>query len=354
MKKSSKLLALFVVLSVIVSLVCLPISAVDVEQGRTTNQTFVFDDVAGVSGVITYSNPDMIASVTARTNATGEVSKDAFFLYSDEAEEGRFSFTLSIKVSPKAKANETCVITLTYDIFNEKGEEIQSNLVKTVAIKAVPATSNADYSKLEEQIALAEVLVEKDYTPASWAAFEVAFANAMSARTSTNQNTIDAAADALEAARLALIKLDYSKLAAALAEVDAYYETNELTNILKQFVEAVMLGNELLENGGDQEDLDATAAKILELLDALKKALSEVGETEYVEVPVEKEVIVEKEVVVEKEVEKIVEVQNNLWLVLFIITAVLLVAAVAVLVVLFVKKKNTEKDMMSAPGNIED
>jgi anti-sigma-K factor RskA len=115
-----------------------------------------------------------------------------------------------------------------------------------------------------------------------------------------------------------------------------------------------MLGNELLENGGDQEDLDATAAKILELLDALKKALGEAGETEYVEVPVEKEVIVEKEVVVEKEVEKIVEVQNNLWLVLFIITAVLLVAAVAVLVVLFVKKKNTEKDMMSAPGNIED
>ena len=170
----------------------------------------------------------------------------------------------------------------------------------------------------------------------------------MSARTSTNQNTIDAAADALEAARLALIKLDYSKLAAALAEVDAYYETNELTNILKQFVEAVMLGNELLENGGDQEDLDATAAKILELLDALKKALSEAGETEYVEVPVE------KEVVVEKEVEKIVEVQNNLWLILFIITAILLVAAVAVLVVLFVKKKNTEKDMMSAPGNIED
>lgn len=352
MKKSSKLLALFVVLSVLVSLVCLPISAVDVEQGRTTNQTFVFDDVAGVSGTISYSNPDMIASVTARTNATGEVSKDAFFLYSDNAEEGRFSFTLSIKVSPKAKANETCIITLTYDIFNEKGEAIQENLVKTVAIKAVPATSKADYSKLEEQIALAEVLVEKDYTPASWAVFEVAFANAMSARTSTNQNTIDAAADALEAARLALIKLDYSKLAAALAEVDAYYETNELTNILKQFVEAVMLGNELLENGGDQEDLDATATKILELLNALKKALSEAGKTEYVEVPVEKEV--EKIVEVEKEVEKIVEVQNNLWLVLFIITAVLLVAAVAVLVVLFVKKKNTEKDMMSAPGNIED
>ena len=134
------------------------------------------------------------------------------------------------------------------------------------------------------------------------------------------------------------MKLDYSKLVAALAAVDSYYDTNDITTLLEQFVEAVMNGNKLLENGGSQKDVDDAAIAINNTLAALKDALANAGETkvEYVEVPVEK--IVEVEKTVEVPVEKIVEVQNNLWLVLFIIVAALFVVGVVAQVIVYVKK----------------
>lgn len=347
MKRTNKLLALFVVLSVVVSLVCLPIAAAnatEVAQGKTQNIAVIFQDVAGVDGSISYSNPDMFASVNAvvSTNASGEATKDAFYLYSDEAESSRLSFVLTVKVSAKAKIGETCTITFLYDTYDENGKVIAENLTKTETIKVVEASSNIDYSKLNEQIAIADLLVEKDYTADSWEVLVKALEAAKNAKTSKNQSVVDGAADALEAARLALVKLDYSALVAALAEVDAFYGTDETTSLLKQFVEAVMLGNKLLENGGSQVDIDATAAKILELLDALKEALNGVGETVIVEKEVPGETVTQ--IVTETvQVEVEVPVQNNLWLILFIITAILLVAAVAFLVVKYVQEKGTGK-----------
>ena len=344
MKKSSKLLTLLVVLAMLVSLFCLPVSAVDVEQGKTHNATVSFDDVAGVDGKISYSNPDMFTSVSVKvsTNATGEATKDAFLLYAADAKETRLSFVITFKVSPKAKTNESCAVVITYNTFDENGNAIAKNLVKTINIKAVEAKNNVDYSKLNEEIALAEILVEKDYTAESWAVLANALALAKNARSSNSQSVVDGAAAALEAARLALVKLDYSALIAALAEVDAFYGTDDMTSLLKQFVEAVMLGNDLLENGGSQDEIDAAAAKILELLDALKEALKNVGDGEivYVEVPVPGATVTE--IVTETvQVEVEVPVQNNLWLILFIITAILLVAAVAFLVVKYLQERGT-------------
>ena len=340
MKKSSKLLTLLVVLSLVFSFACLSLSAVDVEQGRTYNSNISFDDVAGVDGKISYSNPDLFTAVTAKpyTNSKGEVDKDAFLLNSADAEKTKLGFALTFKLSAKAKVNETCVVTITYNTWDENGNAIEKNKVQAITIKAVEAKNNVDYSKLDEQIALAEVLVEKDYTAESWAVLATALANGKSARTSNSQSVVDIAADALEAARLALVKLDYSALIAALAEVDAYYTTDDVTALLENFVEAVMNGNYLLENGGSQADINEAAKTIRETLAALKAALENVGETKIEYVEVVKEVEVEK--IVEVPVDKIVEVevQNNLWLVLFIILAVIFVAGVVVQVVIYVKK----------------
>lgn len=338
MKKSSKLLTLLVVLSLVFSFACISLSAVDVEQGKTHNVNISFDDVAGVDGKISYSNPDLFTAVTAKpyTNSKGEVTEEAFLLNSADAEKAKLGFALTLKVSGKAKVGETCVITITYNTWDENGNAIEKNKVQAITIKAVEVKNNVDYSKLNEQIALAEVLVEKDYTADSWAVLEIALANAKSARSSNSQSVVDNAAEALEAARLALVKLDYSKLVAALAAVDSYYDTNDITTLLEQFVEAVMNGNKLLENGGSQKDIDDAAIAINNTLAALKDALANAGETkvEYVEVTVEKPVEVEK--IVEVPVE--VEVQNNLWLVLFIIVAALFVVGVVAQVIVYVKK----------------
>ena len=344
MKRTNKLLALFLALSVVLSLVCLPVSAtgikLEVAQGKNQNISVVFEDVAGVNGTISYSE-EIFATVNGvlSKNVEGEVTKDKFYIYSDDAEEGNVSFVLNVRVNSNAKVGKTCVITFTYDSYDADGKVIAEDQEKIVTVKVVAGDSKVDYSYLEEQIALAEVLVEKDYTAETWSVLANALTAAKSARTSNNQAVVDAAAAALEAARLGLIKLDYSALIAALAAVDTFYAEDELTGILKQFVEAVMLGTDLLENGGSQADIDATAAKILELLDALKKALDNAGDIQYVEVPVPgatETVIVEKTVQVEVEV----PVQNNLWLILFIITAILLVAAVAFLVVKYLQDRD--------------
>ena len=345
MKRTNKLLALFLALSLVLSLVCLPISAADVKlevaQGKNQNIPVVFDGVAGVNGTISYDNEDLFAAITPilSNGVEGEVTKDKFYIYSGVAEEGKLSFVLNVKVNKNAKIDKTCVITFLYDTYDENGNVIAENQVQTTTIKVVAGDSKVDYSYLEEQIALAEVLVEKDYTAETWTVLANALTAAKSARTSNNQAVVDAAAAALEAARLGLIKLDYSALIAALAAVDTFYAEDELTGILKQFVEAVMLGNKLLENGGNQADIDATAAKILELLDALKEALDNAGDIQYVEVLVPGETVtVTETVTVEVPVE--VEVQNNLWLILFIITAILLVAAVAFLVVKYLQDRD--------------
>ena len=65
MKKTNKLLAMFLVLSLVFSFLCLPISAaVPAAQGKTAVVTFTFEDVAGVNGSISYSNKAIFASIT--------------------------------------------------------------------------------------------------------------------------------------------------------------------------------------------------------------------------------------------------------------------------------------------------
>lgn len=62
-----------------------------------------------------------------------------------------------------------------------------------------------DYAELEKQIARAEALDEKKYSPASWENMQKALAAAIEARNATVQSEVDAAAAALKAAIDALV-----------------------------------------------------------------------------------------------------------------------------------------------------
>ena len=359
MKKTNKLLAMFLVLSLVFSLLCLPVSAAKtVPQGKTATAVFTFEDVAGVSGSISYSNKALFSAISAKvaSNTEGDVSEDKFFLYTDDAKAGTISFILTLKLDAKAKVNDTCEIMLMFDISDEQGNLIREDVVVTETVKVIEADA-IDLSELEYQLALADACVARDYTPSSWAAFSAAKATALAAKGSSSQSRVDGAARDLEAARLALVALDYSDLEAALVAADTFFGSDEVTALIEQLMEAVLVGSTYYVVGGEQADLDATAAQILELIDALKVALSEVGETKIVEVPVPGETVtvevpvevtteveVVTEVVSEKVVEVKVEVQNNLFLILFIITAILLVVLIVLAVLYFVKKKNTETD----------
>lgn len=360
MKKTNKLLAMFLVLSLVFSLLCLPVSAAKtVPQGKTATVVFTFEDVAGVSGSLSYSNKDIFSAISAKvaSNTEGDVSEDKFFLYTDDAKAGTISFILTLKLNAKAKVNDICEIMAIFDISDEQGNLIREDVIAVETVKVVEADA-IDLSELEYQLALADGCVARNYTPSSWAVFSAAKATALAAKGSSSQSRVDGAARDLEAARLALVALDYSNLEAAIGAADTFFGTDEVTSLIEQLMEAVLVGSTYYVVGGvEQADLDATATQILELIDALKVALSEVGETKIVEVPVPGETVtvevpvevtteieVVTEVVSEKVVEVKVEVQNKLFLVLFIITAVLLVVLIVLAVLYLVKKKNTETD----------
>lgn len=76
---------------------------------------------------------------------------------------------------------------------------------------------SVDYSKLEEQIAIAQKLNKNKYTEKSWNALQDALTKAIAARKSTDQSVVDAATSALKAAIAALktkpgVKVDYTRL----------------------------------------------------------------------------------------------------------------------------------------------
>lgn len=84
------------------------------------------------------------------------------------------------------------------------------------ALVPVSSSSGVDYSELNKQIAIAEGLSEKDYTPESWSALDSAYIAAISARTSSSQTTVDKAANALSKAISNLVRVanavDYTEL----------------------------------------------------------------------------------------------------------------------------------------------
>ena len=84
------------------------------------------------------------------------------------------------------------------------------------ALVKVSTSTSVDYTALNKQIAIAEGLKEKDYTPESWAVLNSAYLSAISARGSSSQSTVDKATEALAKAISNLVRIsnpiDYTEL----------------------------------------------------------------------------------------------------------------------------------------------
>ena len=149
-----------------------------------------------------------------------------------------------------------------------------------------PVVTKIDYSELLKQIEIAEGLSSKGYTKESWAAMMDALADAKAAKKSTKQAEVDAAAEALADAIAALVKVDYSKLQAAIKDANELTDSDELAKLWKLLFASVSNG-ELLLTSDDQKAVDAAADDINALIKEIKDYLASLvaGEQEEKEEP---------------------------------------------------------------------
>lgn len=347
MKKFSKIIAVLMVLVMALSFLPAAFAAgeVEVEAGKEATVSFVFENVYGVDGEFTFSNPELFSSIKYEyaSSVTGVMANDKAIFASHEP----FSVTLVVKctVATDAKAGDKCDVSFKYETSDKDGNMSDWNTVtKTVMVKAAAAPQPApapetkiDYTELNRQLDIAAGLNEKDYTADSWAKFVEAWDAGKDALKATKQDDVDAAAKALADAIAALVRMDYSKLNLLLDNVKGLGGNlgAGIGDLINRLVAAIEAGKAALESN-DQAAVDAAAKELEEVIAALKQALEELKTTE---------TIVEK---VPVEVEPTSPFCNiswhNLLLILLIISVVLNVVFIVVIVASLLKKKKNRKD----------
>lgn len=359
--------------------------AADVETtaGATVTVDFEYEDAAGLKGTINLSNDSFfdgaLQSITATGGTVDYNPANGMFVFS-MANKGSGTISIQYKVSGSASEGDSCIVTLT-DLVKPADDNSSDVAVDAMSVnvyipqaapvptetpgpsddggnndvgsddapvatpvpstpaatptptKAPVVTSKIDYTELLKQIGIAEKLKANEYTKDSWAVLKTALADAKSAKTSTSQDVVDKAAKALADAIAALVKVDYSRLQAAINDANALVNSDELAKLWKLLFTSVSNG-EMLLTSNDQKAIDAAADEILELIEKLKAAL--------VSEPVQKE----EET---KEVVKVVEPEGDycnlplhkIWPILFFVS---LFGNVLLVVYIITSKKKSKKD----------
>ena len=280
-----KSIALFIV--IVMVLAAVPAAfAVDCLPGNTVTVTLNLGKGYGIDGNITISDPDSIISNVSFTGPTGydgfiEPSGNGYATYYSKINvSSAGDCTITAKVALKnnaALAGKSATLSFsgtTSQPDNGSFKDVAASAsAKVTMIKPAPEVK-IDYDELKKQISIAESLNKGDYTADSWKALEDALANAKNHLTSKDQAAVDKAAADLAAAIAALVKMDYSKLEAAIASGNEYLDNDEIGKLWKDLLDALAKGNELL-GSGDQAAADAAADNILSIIEALKAAIAE-------------------------------------------------------------------------------
>lgn len=327
-------------------------SGISAEAGKTASVTFTFQNIYNVDGTFTVSDPQKILStysiqVEDDGATTALVSGDRLWAPPDgEPVKTTVSVSVSMRIKSTAAAGSRCTVTFNgiYGDANERvGNEVDITRTATVTVKAAdavvtptptvtpavttspapsttptvtpttpvtpkpsdtttpttaptttpsassaPTGSGVDYSALEKQIAIAGGLILSDYTAESQALLAAALDEAQSARNSEDQSVVTAAAETLRAAVAGLTRMDYSRLKAALAQADAFLNSEESATSWQQLSQAVEQGEQLLQST-DQQAVDQAAQELSDSLVGIAALLDADTETKVVvqEVPVE-------------------------------------------------------------------
>ncbi|MBE6941579.1 MAG: hypothetical protein E7455_04805 [Ruminococcaceae bacterium] len=370
MKITKKIIAVLMVVAVLAVLMpavfAAGTGAGSYVAGSAVQVRFAYKNETGVEGTISFSNPGLFKenvdalSPTITGNGFYNPSTKYWMSYLPTAGDIGIAFNLTIK--DNAQVGDTCVITHTYQVSIDEGmdlSEVRTESI-TITVKAKPTTpttqpttpstkpttpstkpttpaTKIDYTELNKQIDIAKGLDEKLYTDESWAALEAALKDAKAKKSSKSQSAVDAAAEALKNAIAALVEMDYSALTGALEQAEKLGDNDALAELFRQLCEAVAEGKELL-NSGDQAAVNASAAKILDILAQIAEKMEQMGQSEIVEVPVE----VEKEVLPSGEYCNIP--MHKVWPILFWISLALNAGFILFFVIYFARKKKNRTD----------
>jgi len=344
MNMLKKSIALFIVIVMVLAAVPAAFAA-DCLPGNTVTVKLDLGKGYGFDGDITVSDPDGIISSVKFTGPDGfsdfEViaSGSGYTAYATKDNVSTAgNLVISAKVTLKnnsAKAGNSATISYSGNVakysettgdYNERG----TASAKVTMVKPAPEVK-IDYSELEKQIGIAEGLKQGDYTAESWAALLKALENAKNHLTSKSQSAVDQAAKELADAIAALVKMDYSKLEEAIKDGNDLFGSDKLGKLWKDLFDALLNGAGLI-GSGDQAAVDAAAEKILSIIEALKKAIAEA---------LEKDDVITEPGGCDHEGPFCNIKIHKLWPILFFIS---MAGNVALVVVLIVKKKKSDKE----------
>ncbi len=365
MKMAKKCVALLMaMLLVVVALPPLGASAATVEAGQSESAYFEFSNIYGIDGEFTFSNPDLFSSIsydTSASNLAGSVVNNLCYLYGAKSVSGKVGVKFTVRSD--AKPGESCTITFSYEQVldvqgtmsdwktesytftvkaNEPTEpkptepkptEPKPTEPKPTQPKPTQPPIKIDYTELLKQIGIAEDLTPSDYTKESWDALLKALAAGKGATDSKSQEEVDKAAKDLADAIAALVKMDYSKLLAAIEEAKKLRDGDELGQLWNSLLTALDDAAAKLTSG-DQAAVDAAAENLLALIKQISEKLKEQG----------KVVEVIKEVEVDPKGPFCNIPIHKVWPVLFVISAILNVGFIILIVIYFVRRKKNQKD----------
>lgn len=210
-------------------------------------------------------------------------------------------------------------------------------------------SARVDTTELKRQVAMANGLNAYDYTIETWTPLQKALDKGNDILKGTHgQYAVTNAAEAIEAAMANLVRMDYSRLEAALGVVYNKIDENpEMHDLCLRINTAVEKARPLLVSG-NQQAVDA-------MVITLNKLMEETENTYMGGAPVEPQIIREE---VEIEVLPTDDFCNipmhRTWPVLFVISAALNVALIVVLTYVIMKKRQTVDTTPLVSYDIDD
>lgn len=369
MKNVTKIVVTFIALVMILSTLCVGVSAsVTGKVGETVSATISFADSYGMDGTVTFSNPDIFSSyeITCPVG-TATVSGNKLFVFGTVKTTMKIVVKATIKAS--AKPGDKCVITFNGYRTIDDEKDIPASGTETIivgenkvdppkptepkqtepkptepkptipSVTEPPATdapidngSRVDYTELERQIEIANSIKKDGYTDISWKSMTDALDAAIALRGSNSQSDVDAGAKKLKDAIAALKKMDYTALKEAIASTNAYLDSSDMTDLWNKLFAAMNTANTALSSG-DQQTVDKATKDLLDALAALKKYVESSANEVKVEVPVE----VEPENFCNIPFHKIV-------IILFVVSVIINIVFIVLTVLWFLRRKKNLKD----------
>lgn len=278
MKFTRKILCLLLTLATLVGMMAFPIEAKPISEqvngsaGQVITVEFEIENTIAFDGVFTYSHPELFTAVELSVS-------DMIGFYNPE--NGRADYfgvtaadnilTLTLTLAEDAEIGDSCEITFQYETtstgYLPSTPDYITERVTVTVVKGI------DYSALQAALARADSLTKDDYTDSSWAKMMAAVVYARKALSSDDQSEVDRAANELNDAIDALVKIsvDYSALKKQIRIAEDLDESDYTATSWSNMISKLSVAREAL-NSKSQNEVDNATANLKAAINALVRA----------------------------------------------------------------------------------